>query len=112
LRRPEPRRTTAGMRRGSTRSSSTSSRTSERQRTAEGTTMVSSSGSSSLPERALEAVRDPWVLLLAALGTGLAWAVGIDLWLALVVGIAMVATGTTLMAVLGGGGEQGSLKLA
>lgn len=74
--------------------------------------MVSSSGSSSLPERALEAVRDPWVLLLAALGTGLAWAVGIDLWLALVVGIAMVATGTTLMAVLGGGGEQGSLKLA
>lgn len=74
--------------------------------------MVSSSGSSSLPERALEAVRDPWVLLLAALGTGVAWAVGIHLLLAVVVGVAMVATGTTLMAVIGSGGEQGSLRLA
>lgn len=76
--------------------------------------MVTSPGSAPLSRRASDAVRDPWVLLLAALGAGAAWATGIPVLLAAVIGVVMLATGTTLVAVLGGGdGTDGSaLRLA
>lgn len=64
------------------------------------------SRSSALARRAADELRDPWVLLLAGLGGGLAWAIGIPALVALLIAVAMLAGAGTLGAVRNAGAPE------
>lgn len=67
-----------------------------------------SSSSPSPLRRVADGVRDPWVLLTAALGGGLAWAIGIPAALALLITVAMLAGAGALTLVRAP--ERGALE--
>jgi hypothetical protein len=62
-----------------------------------------------LRRRALAAVRDPWVLLSAGVGVGVAWALGIPPALDVATGAVMLASATGIGIFVGAGRDGGSL---